>query len=230
MSENHDVFDARIQLPASIIVHGPSQSGKTEFVMDLILNMNNMVNPVPKYIVWFYGTDTEIIEQLKKKSSVNIHFVQGLPDKGFESFYHNKKHTLFVVDDLLQEAIQDRNITNLFCREGHHNNVSVVLIMQDLFCSGTQRKTILRNAHYLCLFKNPLDMAGIYIIGQRIMPKHIREFLAIFEKATSSKHGYLFIDGKQSTPSNARLRTNIFGAYQKNFTILKGDNGKESDA
>ena len=70
-------------------------------------------------------------------------------------------------------------------------------------------------------------MAGIYIIGQRIMPKHIREFLTIFEKATSTKHGYLFIDGKQTTPDNARLRTNIFGAYQNIFSINHGSNGKE---
>ena len=227
MSEEDNIFDARIQFPASIIVHGPSQSGKTEWVMNLLLNMKKMVNPVPETIVFFYGTNTKTIEMLKKNRSIDIQFSQGLPEEGFDSFYHHEKHTLIIIDDLLQELCNDRNLTNLFCREGHHNNVSVILIMQDLFCSGTQRKTILKNAHYLCLFKNPLDMAGIYIVGQRIMPKHIREFLSIFEKATSTKHGYLFIDGKQSTPDNARLRTNIFGTYQYNFTINHGSNRKE---
>ena len=227
MSEQNNIFDARIQFPASIIVHGPSQSGKTEWVMNLLINMKKIVNPIPKTIIWFYGTSTKTIEMLKKNNSIDIQFIQGLPKDGFDSYYHNEKHSLIIIDDLLQELCSDRNLTDLFCREGHHHNVSVILIMQDLFCSGSQRKTILKNAHYLCLFKNPLDMAGIYIIGQRIMPKHIREFLTIFEKATSTKHGYLFIDGKQTTPDNARLRTNIFGAYQNIFSINHGSNGKE---
>ncbi len=45
MSEEDNIFDARIQFPASIIVHGPSQSGKTEWVMNLLLNMKKNGQP-----------------------------------------------------------------------------------------------------------------------------------------------------------------------------------------
>ena len=93
--------------------------------------------------------------------------------------------------------------------------------MQGLFCNGKQRKMILRNAHYITLFNNPLDMTSIYAVAQRIMPKKINTFLQIFKRATSTPHGYLFIDGKQKTPGNARFRTNIFDEYQKAYSDRK---------
>ena len=216
-----EIFDARIQLPASIILSGPSQSGKTHFTVQLLKNMKRLFHPIPKHLVWFYGTETQTIKNLKENKLLKIKFIEGIPKNGFQDFINKKTdgHSLFIIDDLLIECSDNQNVTNLFCREGHHKNISVILILQDLFCSGSQRKTIIKNAHYLCLFKNPLDMAGIYSIGQRIMPRFIREFLAIFESATRKKHGYLFIDGKQTTPSNARLRSDILGDFQINYTI-----------
>lgn len=221
MNNSDEAFDARIQLPSSIIISGPSQSGKTEFCINLLIHMKTLFHPIPKNIIWFYGTHTETINRLKKNKRLNITFIEGVPKNGFKHLMTNKdgSHSLFILDDVMTECSQNLEVTHLFCREGHHRNVSIILIMQDLFCSGTQRKTIIKNAHYLCLFKNPLDMSGVYNIAQRIMPRYIREFLAIFEDATRKKHGYLFIDGKQTTPSNARLRTDIFGDFQKNYTL-----------
>ena len=221
MNDSDEVFDARIQLPSSIIVSGPSQSGKTEFTVNLLIHMKKLFYPVPQNIFWFYGTYTDVIDRLKKNKLIKIEFIEGIPENGFKHLMKNKdgSHSLYILDDVMTECTQNLEVTQLFCREGHHNNVSIILIMQDLFCSGTQRKTILKNAHYLCLFKSPLDMRSLFSIGQRIMPGFIREFLAIFEDATRKKHGYLFIDGKQTTPSNARLRTDIFGDFPKNYTL-----------
>ena len=42
------------------------------------------------------------------------------------------------------------------------------------------------------------------------MPLHKKMFLQIFEKATDKPHGYLFCDGKQDTPNEARFRTDLF--------------------
>ena len=41
--------------PFSCIIAGPSQSGKTTFVVHLIKFRNEMVHPVPKAIIWHYS-------------------------------------------------------------------------------------------------------------------------------------------------------------------------------
>ena len=54
------------------------------------------------------------------------------------------------------------------------------------------------------------------------MPRNIKTFLKIFEKAADSPNGYLFIDGHQTTPPSARLRTDLFQGFQGTFApILK---------
>ena len=115
--------------------------------------------------------------------------------------------------------MQNPHVTNLFTRESHHRNITIILILQDLFSYGKQRKTFLRNSHYLVLFNNYLDKSSIYTIAQRIMPKRIRLFLSIFEKATRKPYSYLFIDGRANTPESARFRSDIFGTYQTVYVV-----------
>ena len=84
--------------------------------------------------------------------------VKGIPEQGFEEYILTD--SLFVIDDLLLESCSNKHITNLFTRLAHHNRITCILLTQDLFCHGSQRKTFLRNAQYLILFKNPLDMSN----------------------------------------------------------------------
>lgn len=213
--DNFKVFDSRIQTPCSILVTGQSQSGKTHFCLKLLENAERMMNPCPRHVFYFYGVETSATTKLKNKE--NITLVQGLPENGFDDYLLS--NTLFIIDDLLLESVENKHVTNLFTRESHHRNVTIVLILQDLFSYGKQRKTFLRNSHYLCLFNNYLDKSSVYTIGQRIMPKRIRLFLSIFEKATQTPYSYLFIDGRANTPESARFRSNIFGPYQTVYVV-----------
>ncbi len=99
--------------------------------------------------------------------------------------------------------------------------VSWIIILQSLFYHGRERLTLYRCAHYLCIFNNPLDHSQIYSIAHKIMPGNQKTFLKIFEKAVSTTNGYLLIDGRAYTPSEARFRTDIFNSYQKVFIPAK---------
>ena len=49
----HNKFDEdelKIPIPSSIIVSGPSSSGKTELVLRLLKNRNKMFSPIPKAV------------------------------------------------------------------------------------------------------------------------------------------------------------------------------------
>ena len=215
MSVENDIFDARIQSPFCLIVCGPSMSGKTFFVTELLKNSPDLINPPPDNITWFYGINTSGIQTNNLKYP-HINFVEGLPES-FDKYIDLEKQNLFIFDDLMIESVNDKNVTELFTRKSHHMNTSVILILQDIFYHGSERKTFIRNAQYLTLFSNPLDQSSIYAVANKIMPKRVAIFFKIFEAVTKRPHGYLFIDGRQTTPAYARLRTDIFKGYQRVF-------------
>lgn len=208
------VFDARIQTPCSIICCGPSQAGKTQWTLRLLENAERLLYPVPRNICWFYGTYTKEIAQLR-----NVTVVKGIPESGFEEFIMPHVPNLFVIDDLMMEVAASKLVTDLFCRRAHHENITVILNLQNLHYGGSERKTFLRCAHYLVLFSSPLDMSSITAVAQQIMPRQMKLFMKIFEVGTRKPYSYLFIDGKQTTPSEARYRTDIFDFYQRIFVV-----------
>jgi GTPase SAR1 family protein len=215
MAENSVIFNACLKHPFCILIAGPSMCGKSDFVTRLLRNSERLIDPPPDNVVWFFGIKTKQLDALQNLNlPFSIKLVEGLPDS-FESYLIPNANNLFIFDDLMQESVNNKTIANLFTRQSHHLNTSVIFVMQDLFYSGTQRKTFLRNAQYLVLFSNPLDSSAIFAVGHKIMPKRTSTFLNIFETATKVPNGYLFVDGHQTTPADARLKTDIFGIYQK---------------
>ena len=207
-------FDARLKHPFCLLVCGSSMTGKTTFVLNLIDKSEELINPKPNKIIWFYGAETKATSKLR---DYDITTVRGIPDS-FEKYLSSEKSNhLLVIDDLMTESVNNKKVTELITRQCHHRNASVILLLQDFFYEGTQRKTFLRNAHYLVLFPSPLDMSYIYGIANKIMPGKVKTFLNIFQTATREPYSYLFLDGKPETPPEARLRGDIFKPYQKVF-------------
>jgi len=213
------VFNACMRHPFTAIITGPPKSGKSVFCKDLILNINRIIDPTPTNIVWFYGQKTKTIEQIS--ALPNVITIQGIPKadelEEFKGTYEHP-HSLFIFDDLQTEASANTDIGQLFSRQSHHESISVILILQDLFYNGRERKSIMRSTHYLILFHNPLDYGPIHNLARRIMPNSpktlINIAMFIFMR---SPHSYLFIDGSQETETNARFRTDIFNVVQRVF-------------
>ena len=65
--------------------------------------------------------------------------------------------SLIVFDDLIRTVINDDAAADLFTEGANHHNISVVFIIQNLFCQGKQSRTTSVNAHYFILLKNPQD-------------------------------------------------------------------------
>jgi hypothetical protein len=203
---------------------GPPAAGKTHFIIQLLENMDRLVDKTFNYIYWFYGQYNHTVEQLEKYSPI-LKTIQGIPDS-LESYIHSKneitgeiQHGLLIFDDLMLAVSQNDEIEKIAanCR---HANISWVVLLQNLFHHGKARITLLRCCHYLVLFKNPLDMTVGQILARRILPGNSDIFIKIFEKATHKPNGYLFVDGQQTTPDKARLRTDIFGPYQRVFVPI----------
>jgi hypothetical protein len=61
----------------------------------------------------------------------------------------------------------------------------------------------------MAIFKNPRDKSQFSHLASQMFPGESSFLKESFSDATSTPHGYLFLDFKQETPENLRVRTNI---------------------
>ena len=68
---------------------------------------------------------------------------------------------LIVLNDLMVQSGKEKRIADLFTKESHHRNLSVIYIVQNIFHQGKEMRNISLNAHYIVLFKSPRDRQPI---------------------------------------------------------------------
>lgn len=210
-------FDARLCHPFTMVISGPSYSGKSTFIYLLLKNAKRMINTEFDYIVCFLGSDDPKLKELALLYGPRITFVDGLPED-FGKYVDRSKNGFILIDDLMQEATKTARVTELYTKTSHHANVSVCLVLQNLFHNGRERHSILRNSHYLVIFRNPLDQSIVYTLAHRINPMNKGAVVKIFLHA-QAKYRYLLLDGTQDSLPEARFRTDIFNDFQRCFVI-----------
>ena len=127
----------RFKTPSSILIVGPSGWGKTCFIESLLLDHLEelFVNSSPKihycYGVWQDG--------FRDKKDAGVQFHEGIPT----TFHLQKwfpKSGLLVLDDLMAEGGDDKELLDLFTKRSHHQNITVLYLCQDMFPPGKKRK------------------------------------------------------------------------------------------
>ena len=97
----------------SLLVVGPTQSGKTYFVQQ-ILKHNRIVYEEQKSIriFWYYNQWQECYEELKGKS---IRFERGVPELSEDLCEINARYNnIIILDDLMAEATCSPAVSRLF--------------------------------------------------------------------------------------------------------------------
>ena len=79
-----------------------------------------------------------------------------VPDDGQGHPGFRECERLVVLDDLLNVAYS-REVCDLFIKDSHHRDISVILITQKLFHQGRFNRDISLNAKHLVVFKNVRD-------------------------------------------------------------------------
>ena len=179
----------------------------------MLRNAESLIDHQFDYIVWFYNEHNETLSKLETYFSGKLVAVQGLPSN-IDEYIDKSMRGLFVFDDLQSQASESQQLSDLCAYKTQHCNVSWILLFQNIFHNGKERLNLYRCTHYICLFDNTLDRSQIHHLAHKILPGQQKLFLKIFQRATSRPHGYLFIDGRQSTPAEARFRTDMFDGHQ----------------
>ena len=200
-------MDVRLQHPYTCLVAGPTSCGKTQFVKKIIEEGEHAVNGSAEKIIWLYGEYQPAYMELSTKFP-HILFIEGIPEN-FNEYIDPKFRNLIVIDDLMSETGNDKKVTNLFTKGSHHRNLSVILLLQNLFYNGKESRTISLNAHYIVLFKNPRDNTIVTSLAKQMYPGKIKFLQEAFRDATKLPYHYLFLDLKPYTDEKFRVRTCI---------------------
>lgn len=203
-------MDARLQHPFSMILAGPSNCGKSYFIKNVLQYADHVLSVKPDNVVWFYSCWQPLYKELMSKYSF-IRFVEGLPSTlDDDVLLPPDKVNLVILDDLMEKACENESVQVAFTKLCHHKNLSIIYVVQNLFCSGKQGRTISLNAKYIVLFKNPRDKQQISVLARQMYPKNTAFFLDAFNDATVKPYHYLLIDLQAATPETYRLRSGLF--------------------
>ena len=127
-----EMFDPRLQHPCSMVVAGPSNSGKTYFVKKVIENLDRLFSEKIDNIVYIYSCWQPIYDELLKITSIN--FVEGIPKSLCDdSILPSCTRNLLIIDDLMNDANNNIVVQYVFTKYVHHRNLSCMYLVQNLF-------------------------------------------------------------------------------------------------
>ena len=151
--KNEETFvDAQMHHPFRCLVSGPSQSGKSTFVCNLLLQQNDIIDICFDYVTIILRTEAsknEILSSLKDKLSPGVveiielkklYETTELMKKNFSSeFEHfvknkeNRKKGCVIFDDLMSELSECDLLLDLFSKYSSHYDLTTIHIMQNFF-------------------------------------------------------------------------------------------------
>lgn len=204
----------KICTPTTIGVYGPTQSGKTNFVLRLLKEANQLFTKHVEEIYYCYAAYQTVYESLneaKKNGVDNVVFYEGLPGiDQCKEWAYMKSHIVIVFDDLMTDLTKHADIVKFATVDCHHSNITMIVMLHNIFPPGL--RTMSLNLHYVVLFKNKRDTLQVDTLGRRIMKERVKYFSAVYRHAVAKPYGYLLIDMHPRTDEAYQLRTHILPA------------------
>lgn len=204
--------------PFACLISGPSKSGKSVLVQNILINNNDIINKKIDRIIYCYSAWQAAFENENFKRIVPaVEFHSGVPDL---DNIDPSRNNIIILDDLMNESCTDNAVQDLFCIHSHHKSISVFLMTQNLFPKSKNSRTISLNCDYIIVMNNPRDRAQIGFLSRQVFPKNYKYLIEAYDDATDMKQfGYLLIDLSQTTKSSHRLQTCILPSENRIFYL-----------
>lgn len=172
--------------------------------------------PSPQRLVWVYAEWQPAYARLQACAASGqlgrlrtIEFVRDNTD--YAAIYQAMNPTqanMLVLDDQMTEAKGNADsLANLFVKGSHHRNITVVLMLQNMFEKGMRTASL--NTQYMVLLKNPRDRSQIGKLADQLMPNNRRFLVDAYEHASRAPHSHLVLDFRQDTPEPLRVIANV---------------------
>ncbi len=211
----HDLqaIDLRLKSPFSMLVSGPSNCGKTTFVLNLLQTRHDIYDAPPGRVYWFY----KVFQNSFNNASFIDHFENKMCTMEWLQENRVPKNSTIVIDDMALEATDDT--AKLFSVGSHHYNVNIIFLCQNLFTQNRFFRDISLNSTYVLLFKNVRDKQQVSNFAKQFAPGKNKSFLNIFQSATTEPYSYLLLDNHQKTDDDHRILSNYLREQNKPISI-----------
>ena len=207
--------------PCRVIITGPSESGKSVFLTNLILNI---INEYKKIYIYSPSLHQDLYQRLIKcfNNYIPIHIIaiilnekdidivieEIINNEDFEKsdieieVFDNieqlkypqeyENNSIIILDDLNQKEMDDPKVQAMFKRS-RHNNLSIFIISQDYY--ELSKKTIRCNGNIFHIFKpkNFRDVINLYQ-DKASMDMTLNEFKSLTSICWNEKYHPLTID------------------------------------
>ena len=199
-------FDYRLQAPFCLTISGPTQSGKTTIVKNILLRRYELISVPIDNILYCYTEYQPAFDELKT-AIPSIQFHQGLPDEIADPL---DRHKLVILDDLMEEICSNKSYSTLFTRTSHHRNVSIIYLTQSFFEKA--QKILTRNCQYICFTKNPREVSQVHCFGRQLTRngKQNKALEECYQNVLNESYGHVFIDLHMCQNDLYRIRDSIF--------------------
>ncbi len=207
------MIDARLKNNFNMIVSGPTGTGKSSFINNLLLHKKYMMTMPPDKVILFYRIMQPIYTEMKDAGLVHelIDTIENFPSlseiEDMVKTHKDDNGTLLIFDDIMVSVNKD--FAELFCNVGHHYNTSIIFVTQNLFHKDSTYRTMSLNSQYIVLMQNMRDNQQIGILAKQISPYNSVFIVKAFEQATKEPFDYLLLDFHPTTPPFLRVRSHI---------------------
>ena len=204
--------------PARILIFGPSYSGKSTLVANLLDNQLQVFDINFDRII--YCSDGSSLVTTNKNLTIESYEFY---DQNLFNSLDNNQNNCLILDDFMHRASNDVQISELFTKRSHHQNVTIIFLLQNLFPKSKFITDIKRNANYIFLMSNPADEKSIKLFSSYLDPSNPNFIHSAYIDSTKNKpFSYLLIDLHQQQSNEVRIRSNlIFDGEPQQIAYIK---------
>lgn len=193
-----------------LVIFGPSRSGKTQFLSDLLKNLEEITQEKPVDVFYIFTAWQDSLAELKTNGLVTT-FLQGESDieSKLNKYLKPNVKSLVIFDDQATNKKVVEYVAHLFSIEARHKSLSVIYVSQKIF-DGENVRNIRRNSDYICVFKCPQDCLDIKNLSRQ-MTRGGKLLQNIYEHVTKNEpYTYVFMDVTQRAVDKIKFRSHIF--------------------
>ena len=201
---NQEHFDIRLKENFKLFISGPSRSGKTVFVKELIENLDIFAKAPPQLVTVVY----KVFQPIYNEMNVD-HVLQDGPNLKQRLFNIANGQSMLVIFDDMINSNSLGELSDLFMVDGRHMNLSMIFISQKMFVNNEDFREISRNCDYYAVFKNPRDAREIRTLASQMTPGKM-ELVSYYKEATQSPFSYLLINITQECQDEVKYLSHLF--------------------
>ena len=208
-------YDLRFRHPASYMVCGNSQAGKTTWVLNVLRQSKELFqNPkCMQNVIYFYNLWQDKFDHADREGLVT-EWIDEVPTKEIilekTKDYKRDGGSVIVVDD--QVSNLKSNMVEIYTVLTHHLSCATFLLSQSLFPKVEAFRDISKNCTYNVVFKTTRDFRQFRTLAQQIQPLHWRYLVDVYEKECVRPYSYLLLDYDHRTPPLLQVRNNVLAS------------------